>query len=296
MQKVLITGANGFVGNYLSSAFAGDYEVIATGKGDSRLFSSHPQLRYEKMDFTLENEIQRVFLEVKPDIVIHSGALSKPDECETDNEAAWLTNVTSTKLLLNAAGASNAHFIFLSTDFIFNGEKGFYREDDDPDPVNYYGETKLEAEKLVRPYPAPWAIVRTILVYGDPKSGRQNILTMVSSALKKGEEVKIFSDQLRTPTYVEDLVKGIKLIADKKKTGVYHISGKDALSPYKMAIAVARHLSLDESKVLEVTAKDLSQIAKRPLKTGFDITKARTELGYEPISFAEGLQKTFSDT
>src|SRR5688572_19586277 len=150
MQKVLITGANGFVGNYLSSLFASEYEVVATGKGDSRLFFAHPNLRYQPMDITSRDDIRNVFAGVQPDIVIHSAAMSKPDECETNKEAAWLTNVTATQWLLEAS--AGGFFIFVSTDFIFDGERGLYKEDDEPGPVNYYGKTKLAAEELVKKY------------------------------------------------------------------------------------------------------------------------------------------------
>lgn len=291
MQKVLITGANGFVGNYLSSVFTSDHQVTATGKGDSRLFFSHPHLQYMPMDFTSETDIQKVFAAVQPDVVIHSGAMSKPDECELDRSAAWLTNVTATQHLLKAS--AGAFFVFLSTDFIFDGVKGMYKEDDAPSPVNYYGETKLAAEELVKSYQGEWDIVRTILVYGDPRSGRQNILTSVASSLRKDKPVKIVDDQLRTPTYVEDLANAIKTIVDKRMKGVYHISGKDPMTPYEMALAVARYLSLDEGLIGKATAEDFPDAAKRPLKTGFDVTKARIELGYEPMSFADGLDRTF---
>jgi dTDP-4-dehydrorhamnose reductase len=293
MQKVLITGANGFVGSYLSYLFSPNYRVVATGKGESRLFFAHPDLQYQQLDFTSRAEVEAIIGKERPDVIIHSGAMSKPDDCEKDKPLAFLTNVESTRYLLEAAADIKAFFIFLSTDFIFDGEKGFYVEEDEPSPVNYYGQTKLEAEKLVKHYTGSWSIVRTVLVYGDPRSGRQNILTMVASALKKGEPVRIFDDQLRTPTYVEDLAKAIKTIADRKHTGIYHVSGKDVLTPYGMAVAVARHLALDEERIEKITAKDLQQPARRPQRTGFDISKARRELHYEPVSFEEGLRLSF---
>jgi dTDP-4-dehydrorhamnose reductase len=133
------------------------------------------------------------------------------------------------------------------------------------------------------------------LVYGHPRGGRENILTTVTAKIKNGEEVKIFNDQLRTPTYVEDLAGAIKTIIDKRATGIFHISGKDVLTPYEMAVAAAKHLNLNERLIKKVTEKDFDQPARRPLKTGFDISKAKSLLGYNPISFQEGLRKTFED-
>jgi len=112
--------------------------------------------------------------------------------------------------------------------------------------------------------------------------------------LEKGEEYNVVDDQVRTPTYVEDLAKGIISIIERKATGVYHLSGKDILTPYQMAIKTAGHLSLDGSVIKKVTASTFRQPAKRPLKTGFIIDKARKEIGYDPVSFDEGLTKTFS--
>jgi dTDP-4-dehydrorhamnose reductase len=248
------------------------------------------------MDFTNDESVQKVFAKYKPGVVVHSGAMSKPDDCETMRDNAFLTNVTGTIYLLKYAAALKSHLTFLSTDFIFSGEEGMYKEDDNPSPVNNYGETKLLAEGEVKKYEHDWSIIRTVLVYGNPKSGRQNILTSVANSLRKGESINIFDDQVRTPTYVEDLASAIAVIIDKRTTGIFHISGRDVLTPYQMAVAVAEHLNLEKTLVKKVTAETFqpgNNVAKRPLKTGFDISKAKRELGYQPTSFPEGLRKTF---
>ncbi len=197
--------------------------------------------------------------------------------------------------LLKAAARLKTFFIFISTDFVFDGKSGMYKEEDATGPVNYYGETKLLSEEEVKKYPGEWAIVRTVLVYGKPFSARQNILTTTASSLLKGERIKIFNDQVRTPTYVEDLAKGIAAIIDNSATGIYHLSGSDTLTPYEMAVAVANYLGLDASLITRVTEHEFKQPASRPLKTGFDLTKAKKVLGFRPTSFKEGLMKTFSD-
>jgi dTDP-4-dehydrorhamnose reductase len=294
MHKVLITGANGFVGYYLAQQLLQKgYTVIATGKRECRLPFKQKSFTYQSMDFTNETDVQNAFEQHLPKIVVHCGAMSKPDECELNRQNAFLSNVTGTIHLLNAAANANSFFIFLSTDFVFDGEKGMYKESDERRPVNYYGETKLLAEDEVMKYRHDWSIVRTVLVYGKPFLNRQNILTSVAAALKKGEKLNIFNDQVRTPTYVEDLTSGIVAIIEKRATGIYHISGKDVLTPYEMAIAVAEHLGLDASLINKVKEKDFDQPARRPLKTGFNITKAKTNLHYQSISFKEGLKKTF---
>ncbi|HEU5168439.1 MAG TPA: SDR family oxidoreductase, partial [Chitinophagaceae bacterium] len=250
--------------------------------------------QWHTMDFTDPFSIHDVFGNIKPDVVVHAGAMSKPDECELDQMKAYLVNVEGTVPLLINSEELKIFFVFISTDFVFDGERGMYKEDDVPRPVNYYGRTKLEAEEAVKEYEHSWAIVRTVLVYGRTRSGHSNILKIVKEKLEKGEEYNVVDDQLRTPTYVEDLAKGIVSIFEKKATGIFHLSGKDILTPYQMAIKTAEHLHLESSLIKKVTAASFSQPAKRPLKTGFIIDKARKELGYEPVSFDEGLKKTFN--
>jgi dTDP-4-dehydrorhamnose reductase len=294
MKKVLVTGANGFVGFYVvAQLLQKGFAVIATGKGKSRLPFQDQNLIYEEMDITNKESVISAFQKHRPDIVIHSAAISKPDECELNKELAYTINVQGTIHLLEAAKKQHSFFIFLSTDFVFDGEKGMYKEDDKRQAVNYYGETKVLTEDKVSSYEYDWSIVRTVLVYGASFSGRDNIVTSVAKALTKGEKLSIYDDQVRTPTYVEDLAKAIVTIVEKKATGTFHISGKDIRTPYQIAIEVARHLNLDEKLITKATRATFTQPALRPLKTGFDISKAEKELSYQPISFEEGLRRTF---
>lgn len=295
-MNILVTGANGFLGYYLISQLLNEnYTIIATGKGECRLpFTDKTGFIYEEMDFTNPFAVHDVFEKHKPSIVVHAGAMTKPDDCEQNQWQAYITNVEGTITLLTNAEELKSHFIFISTDFVFSGQEGMYKEDDQPGPVNFYGKTKLEAEEAVKEYKHDWAIVRTVLVYGKPQVGRGNLLTVVKEKLETGEGYRVFNDQLRTPTYVEDLAKGIVSIIKKKAKGIYHLSGVDVLTPYEMACKTADHLGLDKALIKKVTATEFSQTAIRPLKTGFIIEKAKNELGFQPISFEEGLAKTFS--
>ncbi len=295
-MKILITGANGFLGFYLIRRLLElEYFVIATGKGECRNpFPMYSDFIYVPMDFTDPFAVHDVFVKFKPGVVIHAGAMSKPDECEQNQWNAFLINVEGSVTLLTNATEQKSFFLFVSTDFVFNGIKGMYKEEDVPGPVNYYGKTKLEAEEAVREYEHDWAIIRTVMVYGKPVLSRSNLLTVVKEKLENGEEYSVFDDQLRTPTYVEDLVAGIVLVIKKRAIGVYNICGKDILSPYEMACQTADFLGLDKKKIKRITSSDLKQPAKRPEKTGLDIKKAFSELGFQPVSFEEGLRKTFS--
>lgn len=294
-MRILVTGANGFSGYYLiQRLLQKKFAVIATGKGECRLpFTADSNFIYASMDFTDPFSVDAVFARFKPDVVVHAGAMSKPDECEMNQMLAYVVNVEGTVTLMTNAEEQKSFFIFLSTDFVFDGEKGMYREEDVPNPVNYYGKTKLEAEDIIKDYPYDWCIVRTVLVYGKNHSGGKNILTIVKDKLEKGEGYNVVDDQVRTPTYVDDLARGIVSVIEKRAKGIFHISGKDVLTPYQIAIATAEYLKLDTTLIKRVTAADFSQPARRPLMTGFIIDKARKELNYDPVSFMEGLKKTF---
>jgi dTDP-4-dehydrorhamnose reductase len=294
-MKILITGANGFLGYYLSwQLLLKGHDVIATGRGNCRLpINSNKNFKYVSMDFTDPNAVHDVMNKHCPEALVHAGAMSKPDECEQNQRLAYAINVEGTMNLIMNATAMKCFFVFVSTDFIFDGIKGMYSEDDLPTPVNFYGRTKAEAEEAVKKYQNDWAIVRTVLVYGKPITGKANILTVVKEKLEKGEEYNVVNDQLRTPTYVEDLADGIISIVEKKATGIYHLSGEDMLTPYEMACKAADFLRLNKSLMRKVTSVDFSQPAKRPLRTGFNISKAKNILGFQPISFDEGLRRTF---
>ncbi|MGZ5287007.1 MAG: SDR family oxidoreductase [Flavisolibacter sp.] len=296
METVLVTGANGFVAHYLVQLLLQqNYRVIATGRGPCRLPFTHNHFQYECMDFTDKEEVELVLDKYLPDVIIHCGAMSAPDACDQDRETAHLVNVTGTENLLQKASQISSFFVYLSTDFVFDGHTGMYSEEDPTGPVNYYGHTKLMGEYSVKKYLHDWAIIRTVLVYGKPLLNRQNLVTNTANALQLKKPLKIFDDQVRTPTYVEDLAGALVTLVEKKCRGIYHVSGDDVLTPYQMAIQTAKFLSLDASLITRVEAHEWEQPAARPLKTGFNISKARKDLDYNPISFEEGLRKTFEN-
>jgi dTDP-4-dehydrorhamnose reductase len=292
-MKILITGTNGFLGHYIIEKLISlNHSVIATSKGVNRLALTHPNFIYEEMDFTNEEMVNTIFKKHQPGYIVHAGAVSKPDDCDKDKPLADKINIDGTAILLNAAKKYGTAFLFMSTDFVFDGERGMYRETDSVNPVNYYGETKVKAEGLVKQYEHTWSIVRTVLVYGKPFNKRNNILTVIREKLEKGEAYEVFNDQVRTPTYAEDLANGIAAIIEKKATGIYNICGEEIYTPYEMAIATAEFLQIDTSLIKKITAKDFVQATKRPLKTGLTIDKAKKNLGYQPVGFKEGLRRT----
>lgn len=295
-MKILVTGANGLLGQYLirDLAMAG-YKVIAAGKGNSRLPDyAGITYTYLPLDINDKKVVHEIIEKVQPSVIIHAAAITQPDACELDKETCWNTNVHATAYITEAAEKASGRLIYISTDFVFDGEDGPYKEEDKPHPVNYYGESKLAAEQIVQSSTVEWAIVRTVLVYGNILAGtRSNVVTWVKDNLESRKNIKVVNDQVRTPTYVEDLSKGIVLIVQKNAKGIYHISGKEVFTPYEMAVQVADYFGLDKSLMEKVDAAIFTQPANRPLKTGFIIDKAEKELGYMPVTFKEGIRKMF---
>ena len=243
------------------------------------------------MDIINEAQVRDVINSVKPDVIVHGAAMTQVDACEEQREACWATNVTGTAYLLRAAEEIGAHFIFISTDFIFDGTKILLTESAEPAPVNYYGESKLAAERLVTAYSGRWTILRTVLVYGvSHDASRSNIVLWVKKSLEEGKSIKVVNDQWRTPTLAEDLAAACKLAAERQAEGIFHISGPELMTPYDIAAAVALFFRLDDDLIQATDSKAFRQPAARPLKTGFNIDKARRELGYQPRRFEEGLR------
>lgn len=285
-KKIFITGANGLLGQKLVDQLveAGEFQVIASGKGPCRLPGDG--FDYVSVDITNEAEVGKCILETAPDIIIHGAAMTNVDQCELNRQACDDVNVNSTSYLIKAAEKVKAHFIFVSTDFIFSGEEGPLDEKAIPGPVNYYGESKLKGEQMLMASTLKWAIARTVLVFGIAHDlSRTNIVLWVKSSLEAGKEIQVVDDQFRSPTLAEDLAAGCILIAQQEAEGVFNISGPDFLTPYEMANITADYFDLDKSLIKKSNSTIFTQPAKRPLKTGFNIDKARIELGYEPKTF-----------
>jgi len=293
-MKVLVTGANGFTGQHLIKTLIGKgFEVIATSRNES-LLPSYNKLTYYNIELTDVSNVENLFDLTRPNAVIHTAAMSKPDECSANPNLCTANNIEATGHLLEAATkVGTQHFIYLSTDFIF-GEGGPHAEDDAPAPLNLYGASKLEAEALINAAAIKATIVRPVFMYGPVwQNLRPSFIQWVAGKLKNGEPIKVVTDQARTPTYIGDLCWGLRKIINDQVPGVFHLAGKDIVSPYDMAVAVAKHLNLPLGLIEPVTASTFPEPVKRAQRSGLKIDKAVDALGYAPHSFAEALQKCF---
>lgn len=292
-NTVLITGANGLLGQKLVKMllpFSEEWNILASAKGPNRL-GFEDGYTYISLDITDEEALKKVFERYQPKAVINCAAMTNVDLCEVEKEGCWELNVTAVRYLANLCSRYSAHFIHLSTDFIFDGTAGPYTEDGVAKPVSYYGLSKWEAEKIVQACDVKWTIVRTVLVYGIVhEMSRSNIVLWAKDALESGKEISVVDDQFRTPTLAEDLADGCIKILLLGKEGIYNISGKDFLSVYQMVEKVAEFYHLPMDKVRKISSESLNQSAKRPPVTGFVIEKAKKDLAYDPVSFEEGIQ------
>ena len=293
MIKVVVTGSNGLLGQSLINLLLKEkevYQVIGFSRGENR--SGRDDFSYVSIDITDRENLKDTLLKIQPNFIINTAAMTQVDDCEGNKEACDLLNVTVVKWLEQVSHEINAHLIHLSTDFIFDGLKGNYKETDTPNPLSYYGFSKLKSENILIESKIHYTILRTILVFGKVYDmSRSNIVLWVKSMLEKGEEITIVDDQYRAPTYVEDLALACKISMDKKATGIYNISSNELLSVFEIAQQIADAFGLDKNLIKPISTSTLNQTAPRPAKTGFDLSKTNKVLEFYPKSFKEDLQR-----
>ena len=283
-MRILITGSNGLLGQKLvAQSLANSHSFMATSKGVNRN-PDCPMANYTSMDICDVNEIETVLTNFQPTHVIHTAALTNVDYCELNAEECHEVNVAAVAKLWKSCSQRHIHFQLLSTDFVFDGTKGNYSETDVVGPLSIYATSKVDAEKLLLHHVSDdWSIVRTIIVYGDGHNlSRSNIILWAKEALAEGKELSIVDDQFRAPTWADDLAWACLEICRRSKKGIYHICGPETMSVYEIVKRIGAHFGFSTEKISKSSSATLNQPAKRPPKTGFDLSKARNELGYNP--------------
>ena len=293
MIKVIITGSNGLLGQSLLNLLLQEkekYQVFGLSRGKNR--SGREDFSYIDIDITDPIFLKKSIKEIKPNFIINTAAMTEVDVCESKKDACDLINVSVVNWLTQLSDELKIHLIHLSTDFVFDGVKGYYKETDIPNPLSYYGLSKVKAEELLIASKIDFTILRTILVYGKVfDMSRSNIVLWVKEMLSKGKEITIVDDQFRMPTYVTDLALACKISIDKKAKGIYHISSNKLLSVFEIVQEIATVFNLEKRLIKPISSSSLNQIGVRPSKTGFDLSKTNKELEFYPMSFKEGLLK-----
>ena len=280
-MRVLLISAEGLLGKELFRDFSRGYELLGTYKDEARQELVH-------LDLVEKEEIKERIESFKPEAVLLSASLTAVDFCEQNQDLAWKVNVEGVKEVAVASKKQGAFLMFYSSDYIFDGERGPYSEDARPNPINFYGKTKWEAEKVIKKELKEFLIIRTCSNYGYEK-GSKNFAMQVLTALKDNKIVTAFKDQYGTPTYCEYLSNTTLKLLKNKKEGIFNIVGSDYVNRVQFSMEIAEVFGLDAGLIKEVTSEELRQPAKRPRKAGLKADKLKLETGITPISLREGL-------
>lgn len=285
-MKLLVTGASGLLGSKITT--------LATQAGH-KVYSGyfiHKPKNGEPFNIDLKNHksVLKRIQEADADIIIHCAALTDVDTCEIKRELAKTINVDGTKSVIKAANDSDSFLVYISTDYIFDGKKGNYKEEDEPNPVNYYGLSKLLGEKTVTEESKEYLIIRTSVVYGDmPASGKRNFALWLIENLKANKEIKILTDQFSSPTLNSNAAEMLLEACNKKLNGIYHIAGASRTSRYDFAFRLAEKLNLDKSLIKKAQTEDMQWKAPRPRDSSLNTMKAQNALKTKPMSLDEAL-------
>ncbi len=292
MKRILICGSNGLLGQRLALMLGGrtDYEVLNTSHHRSFVFDDR-LFDYTQLDLSRKGDVKSLISSFQPDVIMNAAAMTNVDWCEDHREEAWNVNVVGVENLVEAARKVEARIIHISTDYVFDGKAGNYAEEDQPNPVNYYGKTKLAGENAIRIGDIDHAILRTVVVYGNGINVKKNFALWVIESLKAGRHIRCVTDQIGNPTYVSDLAFAMIQVAELGKSGIFHICGRDTVSRYDFAVKISEVFGFDSGLIEPILTKDFVQRAARPLRTSFITLKAETEFGFKPMTLLQGIDQ-----
>ena len=286
-KRILVIGANGMLGQRIIHFFSTRENIQLLGCS----FEPGPcfnNVDYKSCDITKREAIKDIVLDFYPDYIINAAAFTNVDLCETERETAWKINVKGVEYLSEASRIIDAHLIHFSTDYVFDGTKGPYDERAKPNPLGYYGRTKLASENVLKISGAYYTVLRTNVLYGIAYN-RPDFVRWVVASMEKGTKISIVIDQINNPTYIDDLVQAIDKVLEYKKYGIYNIGGREFISRYDFTLRIADYFNLDKSLIIPITTDELKQPAKRPLRSGLITIKAESELEFKPHSINETL-------
>jgi len=293
-MKILVIGGGGQLGSKIVEHAQQSHSLYAT------YLTRRPRLkdaRIYQMDKTDKEAIQGLIKSLKPDAVIDTAAVHNVDYCETHREEAFQVNVKGTRNIAETCTNHGAKMVFVSTDYVFDGRKGRYKENDSVNPVNYYGQSKLEGERAVKKACENHAIARTSVIYSwvsastlQSSSGKPlNFAMWVTMKLGKGEPVNIVTDQYSSPTLADSLALTLIKVCEQDTTGLYHVAGKTRLNRYDFTIELANMMGYDQSLVNPINSSKLKQRAERPMDSSLDVSKIEKVLGLTMLDIDEAL-------
>jgi len=270
-MNVLVVGASGLVGGTVTRVFKSrGYSVVGT-----YLHDSNATEKLRRMDISDRLQTLRIVQEISPEIIIHAAAMTNVDLCQVERDRCFGVNVLGTQHVVDAARTLGARLIFFSTDYIFDGVAGPYYEHDAPNPINFYGACKLEAENRIRKGLHDYLIARLTVVYGWERQGKNFAMRLMAN-LRKGEKMNVPVDQIGTPTYANNIAEAVLDLVQKRQSGVFNIAGPELMDRYSFAKLAAETFGLPKELLIPTTTADLGQTAARPLNAGLKTDKLRS--------------------
>lgn len=288
-KRILITGGTGLLGLAIQQSAPTDIQGFSVYFPERSLPEPlHFPIR--AADVTDRRQMQSVFEWAKPDVVIHTAAIGSVDFAERNREQTRRVNVGGTEIVAELCQIFKSRLIYISSNAVFDGRSPLYSETAPVNPINYYGQLKVEAENIVRESSIYWAIVRPILMYGWPYPGeRDNPVVWWVRSLENGKHIKVVDNVFSKPLPAWSCAEVIWEVIRQQQTGIYHVAGRDHLSLYDFALQVAEVFDLDAELITPVPDSYFPEIAPRPQDTSFDTTKMENELGVKTIGVKDGL-------
>jgi len=284
--KILVTGASGLLGHkVVQLALDKDHEVYS-------LYKEHPTNfgKPIKLDLTDQTQVLETISKVKPQAIVHTAAYTDVDACEINKDMAWKANADVTKHLARASASINSHLTYVSTDYVFDGEKGLYSEEDKPNPISYYGYTKLKGEEFVKEHAEQWCVARASVIYGWGQTQKLNFATWLINNLNQGKEVKVLTDQYVSPTLNTSLAEMLLEIAERKITGTLHTAGATRASRHEFALKLANVFNLNMGSIKSAKTEEMRWRAKRPTDSSLNVSKATAQLKAKPLKLNHALE------
>ncbi len=289
MERLLVIGSSGLLGQRLMELGKDRYEVSGT-------YNEHSSedKRSVRLDVTKKENVTSVVQKFKPDVIIDTHHLPSVDYCETHPDEAWRINVEGTKNVAEVAGTYSCKYVFISTDNVYDGEKTKqYNEKDKTHPINYYGKTKLIAERVIETLDNDFIIARTSVLFGPHKGNIVSKLpfpTWLVQELRHKREVRVVGDQYNNPTHTDSLCEFLFTLLEREKSGVFNVTGNENLNRYDFSLKIADIFGLNKNLIKQITSAELNQPAKRPKKLSLDISKAQRATGIKGLSVEESLK------
>lgn len=287
-ERILIVGAGSKAGIAIREVLAAEtpYELFLVDREEAHIGNG---MEWTAASLTNRKEMRDVCLRIRPNVIINTAAYTNVDACETEKQEAWTVNVKGVENLVQMSRLVDAHLIHFSTDYVFDGTKGPYTEDDKPNPLGYYGKTKLASENICIGGNINYTIIRTNVLYGSVSEHQVDFVSWLLNKFERKESVRVVNDQYSNPTLVDDLGYAIERIIKRKRFGIYNIAGADWLSREEFARRIARFFGYSESLIEPISTEELNQAAPRPKLGGLVTLKAETDLRMKMSGIENGL-------